>query len=147
MKRYFVKILFVCKSNAARSQMAEAMFKQMCDEHEALSAGIRVAFRGKQGKPVPTQISSKMQEIGIDMSKMRRKQLTAQMVAEADKVVVIMTRGQCVALLPSYLKGSQKAVFWYNVRDPKNDSERYRARDAIVDLVENLVLQIRSSKT
>ena len=35
-----MKVLFVCKSNIGRSQMAEAFFNKFSKNHKAISAGI-----------------------------------------------------------------------------------------------------------
>lgn len=59
MKR---KVLFVCVSNSARSQMAEAFLDDACpDEFEAESAGL------EPGTLNPLAVAA-MQEIGIDLS-------------------------------------------------------------------------------
>jgi arsenate reductase len=57
------KVLFVCVHNSARSQMAEALLNQICDdEFEAQSAGL------SPGKLNPLAVEV-MHEIGIDISK------------------------------------------------------------------------------
>ena len=56
------KVLFVCIHNSARSQMAEALFNQVCgDEFEAHSAGL------EPGKLNPVVVEA-MSEVGIDIS-------------------------------------------------------------------------------
>ncbi len=56
------KVLFICIHNSARSQMAEAFLKNLCDERfEAFSAGL------EPGKLNPVVVEV-MQEIGIDIS-------------------------------------------------------------------------------
>ncbi len=55
-------VLFVCVHNSARSQMAEALLKELCGEHfQAHSAGL------EPGKLNPIVVEA-MQEIGIDIS-------------------------------------------------------------------------------
>jgi arsenate reductase (thioredoxin) len=57
------RVLFVCVHNSARSQMAEALLNQICDdEFEAQSAGL------SPGKLNPLAVEV-MHEIGIDISK------------------------------------------------------------------------------
>jgi arsenate reductase len=61
------KVLFVCIHNSARSQMAEAFLNQLGgDKFEAESAGL------EPGKLNPIVVEA-MQEIGIDISKNRTK--------------------------------------------------------------------------
>ncbi len=134
-----MKVLFICKSNAARSQMAEAFFNNSSKTNKAISAGLKTAHRKKVGYPVPRQISEKMSRVGIDMSKYKRKQLTQKMVNGSDKVIVIMTKGQIRALLPQFVKKSDKVVYWDKVKDPKNDKDRITARNKIKKLVNALV--------
>ncbi|MFZ0890928.1 MAG: low molecular weight phosphatase family protein [Thermoplasmata archaeon] len=134
-----MKILFICKSNAARSQMAQAFLEVFSSKHVAESAGLRTAFRKKVGFPIPWQVAEKMERIGIRTDRLRRKQLRRRMVDEADRVIVIMTPGQIRAMLPKYLARSRKVTFWTDVKDPQNDVERIRARDQIRSKVKRLV--------
>jgi arsenate reductase len=56
------KVLFICVHNSARSQMAEAFLKEICNDYfEAHSAGLEA------GKLNPLA-SEAMREIGIDIS-------------------------------------------------------------------------------
>lgn len=57
------KVLFVCRHNSARSQMAEAFLNQMGgDSFEAESAGLNP-------KTILPSAAAVMQEIGLDISK------------------------------------------------------------------------------
>jgi arsenate reductase len=61
------KVLFVCVHNSARSQMAEALLKQMAgDRFEAESAGLQPG----ELNPLAVEV---MKEIGIDISKNKTK--------------------------------------------------------------------------
>jgi arsenate reductase len=61
------KVLFVCIHNSARSQMAEALFKQIAgDRFEAESAGL------EPGTLNPLAVEA-MKEIGIDISENKTK--------------------------------------------------------------------------
>ncbi len=137
-----MKVLFICKSNAARSQMAEAFLHHYSRKHRAESAGLRTARRGKVGYPVPRQVAEKMERLGIRMSRYRRKQLRRRMVVEADRVIVVMTPGQIRSLLPEYVARSGKVAYWTDVKDPKNDRERLVARDQLRRKVRSLVRQL-----
>ena len=126
-----MKVLFICKSNAARSQMAEAFLDHYSSKHVGKSAGLRTAFRKKVGYPVPRQVAEKMERLGIRMDRFRRKQLRRGMFDDADRVIVIMTPGQIRAMLPKYVSRSSKVTYWSDVKDPRNDAERIRARDQL----------------
>src|SRR6266436_9148238 len=57
------KVLFICVHNSARSQMAEALLNDICDDHfEAHSAGL------EPGTLNPLAVET-MREIGIDISR------------------------------------------------------------------------------
>jgi len=137
-----MKVLFICKSNAARSQMAQALLDHYAPQVATESAGLRTARRGKVGYPIPRQVAEKMGRIGIPMDRYRRKQLSRRMVTDADRVIVVMTPGQIRAMLPKYVARSGKVTYWSDVKDPKNDRERVRARDQLRRKVRNLVRQL-----
>ena len=137
-----MKILFVCKSNAARSQMAEAFFTRYSRKHAATSAGVRTARYRREGVPVPRQVAEKMALVGIRMDGHRRKQLRKRMVDRADRVVVVMTPGQIRALLPKYVLRSSKVTYWTDVKDPQNPRERVAARDRIRTRVRSLIREL-----
>lgn len=136
-----MRILFVCKANVGRSQMAEAFFNRFSRKNSATSAGFLVG--GRDGKPLHERSTSSgefvvdsMAELGYDLSKNRRKQLTPQMVRDAEGIFVMTERGE----VPDYLRDSKKAVFW-DVADGKGQSYGFhcRMRDQIKGLVEGLI--------
>lgn len=111
-----MKVLFVCFANAGRSQVAEALFKKL-SRHEAESAGTRVDALLAERKPPSKLIKhatggqaviTYMKGEGIDISENIRRQLTPEMVHEADRVVVIAAKESW----PEYLVKSQKVIFW-----------------------------------
>lgn len=114
------KVLFVCRGNVARSQMAEALFLKY-SPFEAISAGTRVPQEGpgKEGKelqdiPVAEPVVRCLRDKeNIDVSSYTNKQLNPEMLKDAD-VVVVMAEKETV---PDYLSNSEKAIFW-DVEDP-----------------------------
>lgn len=117
-----MKILFICKGNVGRSQMAEALFrKKFGNQHEVFSAGIKLSGPEEPiGNLLPhiQEVLDVMSEEGIDVSTAIRTQLTEAMVKEADKVVAIIEDEE---KLPDYLLNSPKLVRW-NVPDPKGQN-------------------------
>lgn len=128
-----MKILFICKGNVGRSQIAEALFrKKFGDQHEAISAGTKISGPEEPLNnllPKIQEVLDAMNEEGVDVSGAIRNQLTEEMVKEADKVVAIIEDGE---VLPDYLSTSPKLVLW-NAPDPKGKNLEFtrKVRDEI----------------
>ncbi len=120
-----MKILFICKGNVGRSQIAEALFrKKFGDEHTAVSAGTKISGPEEPiGNLFPQiyEVLEVMNEEGIDVSTSVRTQLTEKMVNEVDKVVAIIEDDE---ILPEYLLTSPKLLRW-NVPDPKGKDLKF----------------------
>jgi len=84
------RVLFLCKQNAGRSQMSQALFEQVADgHHQSRSAGTRPA---QQIHPVVVEA---MREQGIDLSARRPERLTDDLAAWADVVVTMGCGDEC----------------------------------------------------
>jgi len=133
------RILFVCVENAGRSQMAEAFAKHYGNNKvQAVSAG---TMPSSEINPIVIQA---MREKGIDISLNKPKQITTQMVQEADTIVVMgcSAEGFC----PAPLLGKVKD---WNIEDPKGKpTEKVREiRDEIERKVRTLVEEGAAFKT
>lgn len=115
-----MRVLFICKGNVGRSQMAEAFFNRF-SKHQGVSAGTHVSK--KEGQSVHELVINCMAELGYDLSGQKRKQLTPEMVEEADKVVVITKKED----LPDYVKNYPNLVFW-DVEDAVNTSYGFHCK-------------------
>jgi arsenate reductase (thioredoxin) len=77
------KVLILCTSNSARSQMAEAILRfEGGDRFEAYSAGVKPSF-------VRPEAIQAMQEIGIDISGHRSKSVDEFIGQEFDYVITV----------------------------------------------------------
>jgi arsenate reductase len=77
-------VLFVCKHNTGRSQMAEAFLRRFVgDEVEVASAGTIAADRPDPG------VVAAMADIGMDISSARPKLIDPALVARADRVITM----------------------------------------------------------
>ncbi len=85
-----VRVLFVCKQNAGRSQMSAALFQRIANgRHQSRSAGTRPA------KYVHPVVVDAMREVGIDLSQHRPQALTADLAQWADVVVTMGCGDEC----------------------------------------------------
>lgn len=139
-----MKILFVCRANVGRSQMAAAMFKLLNDQHEVLSAGTRVISKEGESRhgqslqdlPAAENVISSLRDKGINVAENTRTQLNPDMVEWADKIVV-MAEPEAI---PDYLAKSLKTTYW-SVKDPKNTllAEHQVILNQIEGLVKNFI--------
>jgi arsenate reductase (thioredoxin) len=104
------RVLFVCKQNAGRSQMSQALFEQMANgRHESRSAGTRPA------EHVHAVVVDAMREQGIDLSERRPQKLTDDLAGWADVVVTMGCGDEC-----PYIPG-KKYIDW-DLTDPDGKS-------------------------
>ena len=131
LKELTKTILFVCVENAGRSQMAEGFFKKYSPEgYQAASAGT---------KPIseinPVAIEA-MNEVGIDITNQKSKEITEEMIRASDKIINMgcMEKEACPSLFLNNL------LDW-NIEDPKRKPiEKVREiRDEIDQRVKELV--------
>jgi arsenate reductase (thioredoxin) len=84
------KVLFVCKQNAGRSQMSDALFQRAANgRHQSRSAGTRPADH------VHPVVVDAMREMGIDISGYRPQNLTDDLAQWADVVVTMGCGDEC----------------------------------------------------
>ena len=83
-------VLFVCRQNAGRSQMSQALFTRAAGgRHHALSAGTTPADR------VHPEVLEVMNEIGIDLSDGTPQRLTRELAEQADLVITMGCGDEC----------------------------------------------------
>lgn len=136
-----MKILFVCRGNIGRSQMAKEFFNHLSlDGSVADACGTRVGeFEGQlikdiQNDSVDDDIRS-MREVGLDLANNPRKNITIELVDQADKVIVMAEKDTW----PDYLLDNPKVLYW-QVENPKGQT--YEKTCEIRDIVKGLVMQI-----
>ncbi len=98
------KILFVCTGNTCRSPMAEALFNHLAREKgilaEAKSAGVFASGGGVSQNSIDA-----MAELGIDISAEISKQISREMIDEAD---LILTMSQSHKAMTEAMFGCDK---------------------------------------
>ncbi len=132
------KVLFVCVGNSCRSQMAEGYARAWGgDVMEASSAG--TAALGH----VSPEVIEVMKEDGVDISGQKSRQITREMVEEADLVVAL---GGCPeSYFPDLLE--DKLVHW-TTPDPFGQSivQSRKVRNLIKTRVMDLTIDISKGK-
>ena len=126
------RVLFVCRQNAGRSQMSEALFAQAAaGRHEAESAGTTPA------EAVHPEVLAAMRELGVELSERVPQRLTDDLAARAD-VVVTMGCGDACPYVPG-----KRYIDW-ELEDPagRRLDEVRRIRDDIADRVRALAAEL-----
>lgn len=145
-------ILFVCRANVTRSQMAAAFFNAGAPEGwHAVSAGTDVKTEdGKDADghmlkdtPATVYIFATMDECGINMRENLRHQVTPAMIAEADAVIALVPKEEC----PDFMRNSPKTTYW-DVPDVESVTllEFKKVRDRIRPLVLACADEIREAR-
>jgi len=123
-------VLFACRHNAGRSQMAAALFNQMADPSRAiaLSAGTTPAER------VHPEVADAMRELGVDLTGSTPQLLTPDLAAGTRLLVTMGCGEEC-----PYVPGVE--IQDWPLEDPKGQPlARVREiRDEIAGRVRELV--------
>lgn len=132
------RVMFVCKKNSARSQMAEGLVR-------ALSHGeIEVASSGLEVSQVNPRAIAAMQEIDIDISHQISKPLSSFNAEDFD--VVISLCG-CGVNLPTDWVLREVFEDW-QLDDPAEQPEIFlRVRDEVKERVETLIQALTQKQT
>jgi len=136
-------VLFICKNNQFRSQMAAAIFNKITGTNDADSAGTYV---GSVDVPEGTTIEryfrtpdffELMEKNGMNIRNNQTKKLLPEMI-ESVSVVVSMAEEP---FIPDYLRNSKK-VLWWKVENPSFATREVAEKtfNQIKSLIEEFVL-------
>jgi arsenate reductase (thioredoxin) len=122
-------ILFVCRQNAGRSQISQALFEQAAHgRHHALSAGTTPADH------LHPEVIEVMREVRIDLSERTPRLLTLELAERVDVVVTMGCGDQC-----PFIPG-KRYIDWVLPDPASRSSEEVRAiRDEIGQRVLDLL--------
>ena len=128
-------VLFLCRQNAGRSQMAQAFFERLAPGHSAASGGSSPAAA------VHPIVIDVMREVGIDLTGRKPRKVEAEMLARADLVISMGCDDPAVCDYPG-----RKVEDW-GIADPsgKPVDEVRRIRDLLRARVEELARRLQST--
>ncbi|TMQ58037.1 MAG: hypothetical protein E6K76_09010 [Candidatus Eisenbacteria bacterium] len=129
-------VLFLCRQNAGRSQMAHAFFESLAPDHAALSGGSEPAAS------VHPSVVSAMREVAIDLSGRIPRRVDRAMLERADLVISMGCDDPAVCDDPG-----RKVEDWA-IEDPakKPIEDVRRIRDQVRARVEALVARLRAGE-
>jgi len=136
-----MKILFICKNNQFRSQMAASIYNQITGTNDADSAG---TFVGSADVPEGTIIEKYfrspdffelMEANGMDIRKNLTKKLLPQMIDNASVVISMAEE----PFIPDFLRNNNK-VIWWKVENPAFASRE--VSETIFSQIKNLIKEI-----
>jgi arsenate reductase (thioredoxin) len=130
------RILFLCTGNSARSQIAEGLLKTKGGSaFEVFSAGVEP----KSVNPLAVQV---MQEIGIDISNQRSKDVSEVIKNSFDWVITVCdnAKERC-PIFPS-----ARMMHW-NLRDPETLDDFRQTRDDLSSKIDKLIETIAPSNS
>jgi protein-tyrosine-phosphatase len=112
-----VRVLFLCTGNGSRSQLAEALLRQLA------GTATQVRSAGSHPKQVHPHAIAAMAEHGIDLSAARAKHLDQFITHQFDYVVTLCDRVREVC--PEF-PGAGQRIHW-SIPDPAQDPDGYPA--------------------
>jgi arsenate reductase len=130
---YPVRVLFLCTGNSARSQMAEGFLRMMGGEHFAVFSA------GTDPKTLHPMAVQAMQEVNIDISGQRSKDLSEFLAQEFDYIITVCDRARDNC--PTF-PGDTERIHW-SFDDPAaaigNDEERIKVFRRVRNEIRNRI--------
>jgi protein-tyrosine-phosphatase len=134
-----MKILFLCRHNLGRSQMARALHNSFSGTNDAISAGTRANTYPEKtlgGFSEETRAMKVMREIGLDLADAPRQQITPDLAQNIDQIVSFLLLDE----LPEWLRNDPRIQIWQIVNYPAPDFAAVRRqRDEIADKVHKMI--------
>jgi len=130
-----LRVLFLCTENRARSQMAEALLRDL--SHGSVEVESAGSAPGERVHPLAIQV---MQEAGIDISHANPKHLDRFREQQFDAIVTLCDRAREVC--PTF-PGDPERIHW-SMQDPAlvQGSEEFRLQ-AFQETMEQLTARLR----
>jgi arsenate reductase len=130
------RVLFLCTGNSARSQIAEGLLKTKGGStFEVYSAGV-------EPKPVNPLAVQVMEEIGINISNQRSKDVSEVIKNPFDWVITVCDNAK--ERCPIF--SSARMMHW-NLRDPETLDDFRQTRDDLSSRIDSLIDTIAPSNS
>lgn len=134
-------ILFVCRGNVARSQIAEAlMIKKGFSDAQSAGTHVKAEKEGVQlkddGEFAINAVENFRKITGVDLSHKTRKSLTIETAEKADRIIVLVDGKE----LPEYMSRFQEKTSYWVIEDPHEMN--YDGYKDIVDQIEAKVNEL-----
>lgn len=140
-----MRVLFICKANWYRSQMAEAIYNHLTNSHDASSVGARVGEKDEpEGRILSDLFSDKsfffnvLEAHGLNVRSNYTKKLLPEMLNQYDAVVSMAEEPYA----PDFLKNDAR-VIWWDVKDGGDTT--LESMTAKYNEIETLVRKLISS--
>ena len=133
-----MKLLFVCRGNVGRSQMATTIYNSIHPNGSDSAGTVVVNFPGETVGAVgegSNNIITAMKEIGFDITNNPRDVIDEKSLSKYDKIIIMAEHDS----VQDYLKNSPKSEFW-DVENPKgmNLEDTRIVRDIIAQKIKQL---------
>lgn len=136
------KVVFICKGNIFRSQVAKTFYNQLAkDGSKAESYGTWVENEGNEGLKLslyPNNLGilfAELKKYDLDISNEHCKQLKEEYLKDADKIIVMAEK----EFIPEWLN-KYKYEYWENIPNPESHTVEFM-EDA-VKLIRGKVLEL-----
>ncbi len=138
-----MRILFLCKANVGRSQIAAGLYNKLTNSTDADSAGTYVDFPGetlleRRNRRGGTYTIDVMAEEGVNVSNNVRTQLTPEMLKSYGKIISMAEPD----FTPAWLSENANYTYW-EVADPqgKDFEATFEAKEKIKARITEFLLQ------
>jgi protein-tyrosine-phosphatase len=142
-----IKILFVCKANAFRSQIAESLFNKYNKNknYEAFSSGLNAnKFIGKSIKDILEKhpgAKKIWKELNLPESILNKfpKQLYSKLINQADKIIFLLENKK---FIPSEFENSKKVEFW-KIQDGVTKQGKIKSLEDYKKIIKKIKIKIK----